>query len=136
MTDIRNIELKLVNKIVSSNASLITGIGGQVPSGMKRWVTFVSVDTLVTAGGASNIGIYFASVAASSRTKSSIVATGNRKMLLMLRATQSSGLRKTPFQVPKKSNVNCPLFSIAGGNWLLVYATKATGMLKVQYFDE
>ena len=106
MKDIRNIELKLVNKIVSSNASLITGIGGQVPSAMKRWVTFVSIDTLVTAGGASNIGIYFASVGVSRPVKTSVVATGNRKMLLMLRATQASGLRKTPLQVPKSPNVN------------------------------
>lgn len=134
MKDIRNIELKLVNKVITSGVANVN-IGGQVPSGMKRWVTFIQLDTLAL-GGASNVGIYFASVGISNPSIASVVATGNRKMKLMLRATQVTGFRKTPFQVPKTPNVNNPLFSIAGGKWLGAVATTTTGMVTMQYFDE
>ncbi|MDP2217194.1 MAG: hypothetical protein Q8J68_07915 [Methanolobus sp.] len=134
MKDIRNIELKLVNKIVSSGVANVN-IGGQVPSGMKRWVTFIQLDTLAITG-ASNVGIYLASVGISNPSIASTVLLTNRKMLLMLRATQASGFRKTPLQVPRKPNINCPLFSIASGKWLGAVATTTTGMVTMQYFDE
>ncbi len=134
MIDLRNTELKLVNKIVTSGIAGIT-IGGQVPSNMKRWVTFVSLDTLSPAG-ASNVGVYFASVGVSNPSIASIVLLANRKMKLMLRATQTSGHRKTPLQVPRIPNVNNPIFSIAGGKWLGVFATKTTAQVLAQYYDE
>lgn len=136
MTDIRNIELKTVNKVVTKQASTIT-IGGKVPTNMKRWVTFVAIDTMYKAG-ASNMGVYFASVGVSVPVKTSITTTANRKLLLRLRSTQANTdpLRLTPLQVPKIPNINTPLFSIAGGKWLGVFATKTTANLTVQYFDE
>lgn len=135
MSDIRNIELKIKDKVVTSATSALN-VGGQVPANMKRWFTFVSLDTVVAAGGASQIGVYLASVSVSNPTKASLIATGNRKLLLYLRATGVAGLKKAPVQVPKVPNINTPLFSIAGGKWLGVWATKTTGTLKTQYFDE
>lgn len=134
MVDLRNIELKNVNKIITSGIAGIN-IGGQVPTNMKRWVTFVSLDTLSPAG-ASNVGIYLASVSVSNPSIASIVLLANRKMKLMLRATQTSGHRKTPLQVPRLPDINTPLFSIAGGKWLGAFATKTTAQVVVQYFDE
>lgn len=135
MTNIRNIELKTVTKVLSSNLSQV--VGGQVPSGMKRWVTFVAVDTKGGIALASNLGVYLASVGVSNPTLASIVATGNRKMLLMVRATTATKpMKKGLLQVPKVPNVNNPLFSIAGGKWLGVVTTKTTGTLTMQYFDE
>lgn len=135
MTDIRNIELKTISKVLSSNLS--QNIGGKVPTGMKRWVTFVAVDTKGGIALASNIGVYLASVGVSNPTKASIVATGNRKMLLMVRATTATKpMKKGALQVPKVPNVNNPLFSIAGGKWLGVIATVTTGAIMMQYFDE
>ena len=134
MKDIRNMELKTVSKVASSQASTLN-IGGIVPAGMKRWVTFVSIDT--PYGGASQMGVYLASVGVSVPTKASLVATANRKMLILLRATTGTApLRKTPLQIPKAANTETPLFSIAGGKWLGVFATKTTALLTVQYFDE
>ena len=134
MVDLRNIELKNVNKIVTSGIAGIN-IGGQVQANMKRWVTFVSLDTLSPAG-ASNIGIYLASVSVSNPSIASIVLLANRKMKLMLRATQTSGHRKTPLTIPRVPNIKSPLFSIAGGKWLGAFATMTTGQVVVQYFDE
>ncbi len=135
MVDLRNTELKTIDKVVTSATSALN-VGGQVPSNMKRWFTFVSLDTVVAAGGASQVGVYLASVSVSNPTKASLIATGNRKMLLYLRATGTVGLKKAPVQVPKIPNIQTPLFSIAGGKWLGVWATKTTAFLKTQYFDE
>jgi hypothetical protein len=38
--------------------------------------------------------------------------------------------------IPKKPSVDNPLFSIAAENWLGVYATNASGLITMQYFDE
>jgi hypothetical protein len=135
---VRTKELKTVMKVLSSSTSY--SVGGQVPTGMKRWVTFLQIDTGSAAdkvaAGASQLGVYLASVGVSNPTKASIVATGNRKMLLHLRATQMTGARRPPLRVPPIPNPDAPLFSIAGGKWLGVSATKTTGMLNMQYYDE
>jgi len=131
----RNTELNTVEKVVTSATSQIN-IGGQVPAGMKRWVTFLSVDSMVIDGGASQLGVYFASVAVSNPTASSLIATANRRSLLFLRATQTSGMRKTPLTIPKNPSVDNPLFSIAAEKWLGAYATKTTALVTMQYFDE
>jgi len=147
----RNIELNTVSKIVTSDTAGIV-IGGQVPAGMKRWVTFLSLDTpLVT--GASSVRLYLASVATNNPTKASLIATSNRKMLLDLRASGlrvATGLSKTsghsrkndvtpygpPLMVPETPDTSRPLFSIAGGYYLGVYASYTTANVFVQYYDE
>jgi len=133
--DIRNTEIRTVPKVVTSETAGIT-IGGQVPSGMKRFVTFVTLDTMQVSGGASQVALYLASVATDTPTKASLIATSNRKMLLHLRATGTIGYRKTPLTVPEKPDVNSPLFTIAGGYYLGAYASKTTAMVHVQYYDE
>ncbi len=130
---VRNSELKTDFVTVTSGVANITA-GGQVPAGMKRWVTFVSLDSGQVM--ASHLGVYFASVNVSNPSIASIVATGNRKLLAHLRTTQSTGLTKRPLQIPKKASVDTPLFSIAGGNWLGLAATITTALVNVQYFDE
>ena len=132
--NIRNRDFKTVAGVVSSNASATT-LGGQVPAGMKRWVTFLEIDTLAP-GGASQAGVYLASVGVSDPAQASLVATSNRKGLYFLRATQTSGARNAPLRVPKVPNANSPLFSIAGGAFLGVFATKTTALVTVGYFDE
>uniref|UniRef100_A0A6M3LSJ3 Uncharacterized protein n=1 Tax=viral metagenome TaxID=1070528 RepID=A0A6M3LSJ3_9ZZZZ len=130
---IRNTELKTLELEISTTSGIV---GDQVPAGMKRWITFLAVDTRIIAGGASQLGVYLASVAVSNPTKASIIATGNRRLLSFLRATQTSGMRKTPLTIPKNPSVDNPLFSIVAEKWLGVYATSAGGLLTMQYFDE
>jgi len=136
MADIRNIELNTVSKVVTSDTSAIN-IGGQVPTGMKRWITFLMVDTN-TARKASDCGLYLASVGVSNPTRASIVATGNRKDYIPLVGTQLSRSNSPrPLMKPSSGpNPDKPLFSIAGGKWLGVYASKTTANVFVQYFDE
>jgi hypothetical protein len=68
----------------------------------------------------------------------SIIATGNRKMLVDLR---SSGVNDNvrgglPFQMPRQPNTDKPLFSIGEGNFLGVFSSNESTDLFVQYFDE
>jgi len=107
---------------------------------MKRWVTFLALDTMLVTG-ASSVRLYLASVGVSNPTKASIIATGNRKMLLDLRATgllrdQNFTPDGPPLMIPDKPDVNKPLFSIAGGHWLGAYASYTTANVGLQFFDE
>jgi len=134
-----NIELKTVSKVVTSAVAGIT-LGGKVASGMKRWVTFLALDSVHQAG-AKSIRLYLASVGVSNPSVASIVATGNRKMMLDLRAT---GLIDhlgfvpggPPLMIPDKPDSDKPLFSIAGGKWLGATASKTTALVFMQYYDE
>lgn len=130
---LRSTELQTVNVNISTTSGIV---GGQVPAGMKRWVTFVSIDSRLVAGGGSAVGVYLASVGISDPTKASIIATANRRAWVCLRSTQTSGMRKPPLTIPKHPSIDTPLFSIAAGKWLGVYATGTSSMIQMQYFDE
>lgn len=135
----RNMELKTVSKVVTSETSALN-IGGQVPAGMKRWVTFIGLDTMLITG-ASSVKLYLASVSVSIPTKASLIATGNRKMVLNLRATGLNSVRNQtpdgpPLMIPDKPDTNKPLFSIAASKWLGVWASYTSANVTLQYFDE
>ncbi len=132
----RNLAFQSVNKVLSSTASGKT-LGGQVPAGKRRFITFLMVDGL-TAERTSGLGVYIASVGVSNPTAASIMATGNRKLLITASATQISRndvLRPVVFPIAGPT-ANAPLFSIAGGKWLAAYSTATTVNLTVGYFDE
>lgn len=133
---IRNRETKTKSKIVSSDTSAVN-IGGQTPSGMKRWVSFLMFDT-ATPRRASDIKLYLASVSVSNPTRASIVATGNRKLMFALEGTMLSRSNKQrPVMLPLSgADPDNPIFSIASGKWLGVYASLTTANVTMQYFDE
>ena len=134
--DLRNTELNLTSKIVTSDSSQIV-VGSQVPAGMKRWYTFLQFDT-ATVNRASDCGLYLASVNVSNPTRASIVAVANRKLFIPVEGTQlSRSSRKRPIMVPEGGpNPSAPIFSIASGNYLAAYASKTTANLTLQSFDE
>jgi len=132
----RNRELKTISKFITSETSA-ANFGGQVPAGMKRWVTFLMCDTK-TVALVSNCKLYFASVGVSNPTKASMIATGNRKWFLSIDATQLSvSTKKHPVMIPPAGpDPDAPLFSIAAGKWMSVWATITSANLFMQYFDE
>lgn len=131
---VRNIELKTTTMLVPDATASLT-VGGQVPSGMKRWVTFLQVRAATSTGSA--VGLHIASVPVSNPTVASIVATTNRKHVIHVRASKVGGgeLGGT-VNMPHTPNVNCPLFSIGEGKWCGVVASVLTAMIFAQYFDE
>lgn len=130
----RNKEIKLDPKVVTSLTAGIT-LGGQVPAGMKRWVTFVQIDS-INPDEATNVAVHLASVGVSNPSIASIVATGNRKAYLPLRGGEMSSVNRDGLFVPQVPNPNTPLFSIAGSKWLGVAASVTTGFVTIGYFDE
>ena len=140
MNELRNKNLKGINTVVNSGTASIN-IGGVVPAGMTRWVTFIAVDSV---GAASlNLGtLYLGSVSVSNPSLASLIATANIKMRVVLRGSGISSSNcimcdgGPPFQLPDRPDLNTPLFSIQGGSWLGVMATLCTMNLFCQYFDE
>lgn len=133
----RSRELKTVSKMITSETAGIT-LGGQVPSSMKRWVTFLCIDTTGAAMAMSDLALHLASVGVSNPSIASIIATGNRKRFIPLNATQKSiASRYLPIMLPPTGpDPEAPLFSIAGGKWLGVVASLTTANVFMQYFDE
>lgn len=148
-SDYRNKELQWVSKVFSSKTSKLN-IGGQVPAGMKRWVTFLMVDTAGIKGsswGYQSGKLYFASVAVAQATAPAIYAAANRKLLVDFVGsnTKGSGIAvgrtpggrsHPPLRWPDKIDTNKPLFSIAGGAYLAAFGSLATYQVHMQYFDE
>jgi hypothetical protein len=131
----RTRDIKTVYKVITKQTAL--NIGGMTPAGMKRWVTFLSVDALTNAR-VSSFKLYLASVGVSNPTLASIVATGNRKYNIGTVGTQMSRVDVwRPITVPPAGpEVGNPLFSIAASKWLGVYASLSTVGAFMQYFDE
>jgi len=135
----RNTDPKFLSKVITQETTAIN-LGGQVASPMKRWVTFLSLDT-ISVTGASSVRLYLASVGVSNPTKASLIATGNRKMLLDLRCSgmvegQNLTPDGAPLMIPDTPDPKKPLFSIAAGKWLGAYASYTTANVNMQYFDE
>jgi hypothetical protein len=129
-------DLKTVSKPITSETSAIT-IGGQVAAGMKRWVTFLAVDTALV-NAVEQGTVYLASVGVSNPTKASIIATGNRKAIYPMEGTQlSRASKRRPILVPAGGpDPENPVFSIAGGKWLAAWSSVTTANVFIQYFDE
>lgn len=135
----RNIELKTVSKVVSNTSQV--NLGGQVPAGMKRWVTFICLDAL-SKDGSAFLRLYLASGTTALPTKANIIAAANRKMMIDLRA---SGVKNTrlnhtpdgpPLMIPDRPDANKPLFSIAAENFLGAFVSNTAANVTIQYFDE
>ena len=133
--DIRNTELKTKSTLLTARTA--STIGGQVPAGMKRWVSFLTLDT-GTLSKASDVGVYFASVGASNPSRASIVSIGNRKRFIPMEGSKLSQSNKArPLMLPSSGpDPENPVFSIASGKWLGVYASKAAANVFMQYYDE
>jgi hypothetical protein len=139
MTLIRSRDLKTSYKVVTKQTTGLN-VGGQAlltAPGQKRWITFLSIDSLTNAR-ISSFKLYLASVGVSNPTLASIVATGNRKLNFAVTGTQISRCDHwLPVIIPREGpRQDTPIFSIAGGKWLGVYASLATVGVFMQYFDE
>ena len=132
---VRNKELQSVFKVASSDASALN-IGGQVPAGMTRWVTFLQIDSAIVALASSN-RVHFTEVDASA-TQNSMITTTNRKLMVAYKATSiSDSSHKLPLMIPEDGpDPDAPLFSIAEEKYLGVYCTATTAHIFCQFFDE
>ena len=132
-------------KLQSVAGSNVTAIGAVVPTGMKRYVTFIHVSRVQ---GATNIGskVYIASAAGATLSLAS--ASASAKMIVILASAVYKASTNTGaggpgnFSIPGRINTDKPLFSVAAGKYLLARqaSTAALGnaetSLFVQYYDQ
>jgi len=135
MNNLRNKNLKTVNTLVSSQTSAIT-IGGVVPAGMNRWVTFMMVDC-VDEAITTDLVLHVASVSVSNPTMASLIATGNTKWQTgWVAVSMSQSNQLLPLKNPKSGPNGMPIFSIGSGSWLGVFASLTSAHLFTQFYDE
>ena len=125
MTEVKNYDIKTVSKVIST---VNTGLSlGAVPSGMKRWVTFVRADNVY--GGENKLFL----VSTTSETAASTVtlASAGAKDRITLQA-------KEHFADPPKgpADPEFPLFSIAEAKYLTAKTNMGAVNLFMQYYDE
>ena len=125
MTEVKNYDIKTVSKVIST---VNTGLSlGAVPSGMKRWVTFVRADNVY--GGENKLFL----VSTTSETAASTVtlASAGAKDRITLQA-------KEHFADPPKgpADPEFPLFSIAESKYLTAKTNMGAVNLFMQYYDE
>jgi len=125
MTEVKNYDIKTVSKVIST---VNTGLSlGAVPSGMKRWVTFVRADNAY--GGENKLFL----VSTTSETAASTVtlASAGAKDRVTLQS-------KEHFANPPKgpADPEFPLFSIAEAKYLTAKTNRGSVNLFMQYYDE
>ncbi len=131
-----NILTKQVRPVTAASATCIKSIGGVVPTGMKRYVTFIHVSRVEGATG-KGVMVYIASTAASA-TLTLTSASASSKMKIVIGSASMGG----NISIPDKINTDKPLFSIAEGKYLTVRqaSTAAKGNAQaaifVQYYDQ
>jgi len=119
MTGVNEVDLKSVTKRTTSNVITSLGIGA-VPSGMRRWITFVKLTTLGAGANAIFLG---------SGTTATDISSGNWK------DHQALGNQFDAFAYPDSPRISNPLFSIAGGKYLTCKTSSVTAAVFIQYYD-
>lgn len=120
---VENYDLKTVAKQVTT-APTSLGLGA-VPSGMKRWVTFIGVENAY--GGVQTV--YFASTATDLSASTATAASAGAKLRVRL------GVNETRYLPVDKPDPDNPLFSIAGGSYMEVWPNRGSALVFIQYYD-
>lgn len=125
MSTVKNYDIKTVRKVIGTNP---TSLGlGAVPSGMKRWVTFLRADNVY--GGINNL--YIVSATAETVASTPTLASAAAKDKLQL---QNAADIAVPSRGP--TDPETPLFSIAEAKYLTALTDKGDTNVMIQYYDE
>ncbi len=124
MAEVKNYDIRTISKIIST---VNTGLGlGAVPTGMKRWVTFVRADNVYGGENKLILASVTGSVAASTFTLASAAAKDRITL-------QSKEHFADPPQGP--TDPEFPLFSIAESRYLQAKTNRGQVNLFIQYYD-
>jgi hypothetical protein len=127
----KNHEIQTASKFIA--ASAVANIGGVVPAGMTRYVTFVRIEQ-TTSVRFVGPRLYLCSGTASVGTTDAL-ATAVAKLVI----TPTSDV--PALALPPSPDTEHPLFSVAAGKYLNAHLASAdeadgAGNLFVQFFDE
>ena len=120
---VENYDMKTVNKLIGSTVADL-GLGA-VPTGMKRYVTFLRLDNVY--GGKQKV--YLASATTATYTATPTLASAASKITANIEADKEECI---PPGVP---DVDHPLFSIAAGKYIGALTDRGGAYLFMQYYD-
>ncbi len=118
----KNYDIKTVSKVIGTAVATL-GLGA-VPTAMKRYVTFISINNTANQ---QNI-LFLCSAANSANTSTVTLASAAAKYKRQLEVTETGTLPATP-------SAENPLFSIAAGAYINAKASKGNVNLFMQYYD-
>lgn len=120
----QNYDLKTLQVGITSTIATL-GLGA-VPTGMKRYVTFVSISN--TQGGTQRV--HLCSAANSANTSTVTLASAAAKYTEQMVADEKS-------QMPDgcAPEAGKPLFSVAAGAYINALTSRGTADLFIQYYD-
>lgn len=121
---VENHDVKTVNKLIGS-AIVDLGLGA-VPSGMKRYVTFVRLDN--EYGGKQKV--YLASTTATTYASTPTLASAAALLTVNIEADEEECI---PPGVPDTEH---PLFSVASGKYIDAVTDRGGAYMFMQYYDE
>jgi len=121
---VENHDVNTVNKLIGS-APADLGLGA-VPSGMKRYVTFVRIDNVY--GGKQKA--YLASATATTYASTPTLASAASKLTVNIEADKEECI---PPGVPDTEH---PLFHVASGNYIDAITDRGDAYLFMQFYDE
>ncbi len=120
----KNYDVKTLEKNIATAVATL-GLGA-VPTGMKRYVTFVAMNNKANQQNT----LYICSAAGSQTVTTPTLASAAAKYTRRLEVTETDSI---PKGVP---DVERPLFSIAAGAYINALTDKGNCNLFVQYYDQ
>lgn len=120
-------DLRTVSKVVGTSPTAVAFGLEAVPTGLKRFVTFLDVQNKY--GGEQRLWV--CSVAASTTASTPTTASAAAKMRFVL---QNGDHRSFPREGPTQPDR--PLFSIAAGKYLTFHTDKGDAYVTFQFYDE
>jgi hypothetical protein len=121
---VENHDVKTVSQMIGSAAATL-GIGA-IPTGMKRYVTFLRVDNVY----AGLQRVYIASLTTAASVCVTATATLTAKIVLNIEADEEESV---PPGVPDTEH---PLFSIASEHFVGAVTNRGDAYMFMQYYDE
>jgi len=122
--------------------SMISNIGGQIPAGKTRFLTFIRVERLAgqdPGDPASFIEVAVGScvTGAADIVNAGSVASYHAKLILKIESAATVDMELDSFRKEVRGSADNPILSVAGGNYMLVaFRESASAAVFAQYFDE
>lgn len=123
MTEIQNYDIKSMSKVIGTAVATLDL--GAVPTGMKRYITFISAGNEAVQ---QNV-LYICSAANSTTTTTPTLASAAQKFSRRLEVTSE-------INVPVVPSADKPLFSIAAGAYVNALTSKGNCRVFMQYYDK
>jgi len=131
----KNYDIQTSSEYLGGVSSHIV-IGGVVPSGMTRYVTFMQMAS-VKSGGSHGTKAFICSTTATDTASATGAASTAQKMVIAMGSATGAGC----VQIPAAPDTEHPLFTIASEKYLTAFLCSAAGhsspvQMFTQFFDE